>query len=171
MGQALQRHVAQDHFSNPVLEAIISVSIASNFINQQVDDACAPIGLTGAQYHVLRILCQNPKAGLSRTDILRRLVEKSVDVTRSINNLVKLGFVERLDDAQDKRVVLHRITQGGLESLSGIDQRLRSMMLKIGDQFSEEELKTLIALLEKVSLSDEQNASAHEHHYRRPSSH
>jgi len=155
MGQALQQHVAQDHFKNPALEAIINVSIASNFIKEKVDEACAPIGITAAQYHVLRILCQSPKRGLARGEILRRLVEKSVDVTRSINNLVKLGFVIREDDAQDRRVVLHRITTEGMESLVQIDSGLRGLMMQISSRIPEEELRMLSSLCEKLSLVEQ----------------
>ncbi len=155
MGQALQQHVAQDHFKNPALEAIINISIASNFIKEKVDEACAPIGVTAAQYHVMRILCQSPKHGLSRGDVLRRLVEKSVDVTRSINNLVKMGFVVREDDSLDRRVVLHRITPEGMESLARIDAGLRTLMMQISTRIPEAELRTLSALCEKLSLVEQ----------------
>ncbi len=153
MGQALQHHVAQEHFRSPVLEAIMNISVAASSIRANVEEACTPLGLTAAQYHILRILTQQPLSGLSRNDIVRRLIEKSVDVTRSINNLVSAGYVVREPDEHDRRIVLHKVTRGGIEALAGIDTSLRKHMMRIADSMSEEELSCLSRLCEKISLA------------------
>lgn len=150
MGEHLEKHISRTHFANPVLNAIINVNVAASFLQGKVNEACAPLGITGVQYNILRILQRSDNAGLSRNDIVKQLIEKSVDVTRSIDGLVKLGYVEREPSQEDRRIVLHRITSSGGVALESIDPNFRVMLNSIGSVFSSEELQTLSALCEKL---------------------
>lgn len=150
MGQALETHIARTHFENPILDAIININVAASFLHAKVDEACAPLGITGVQYNILRIVQRAPKEGFTRNDIVRQLIEKSVDVTRSIDGLVKLGFVEREPSSTDRRMVLHRITAQGNTALTSIDPQFRLMLNSIGAAFTEKELRSLSKLCEKV---------------------
>lgn len=159
MGQGLEKHIARAHFGNPILDAIINISVASNYLATKVDEACAPLGITGVQYNILRILKRAPEKGLSRNDIVRQLIEKSVDVTRSIDGLVQLGFVVRTPSETDRRIVLHTIKEEGVKALEQIDPNFRTMLNAIGAAFNAEELTTLSRLCEKIYTSDSGNAS------------
>ncbi len=138
------------HHRFPALDAIINVSIASEFLQQQVDKAVAPLAITGVQYNILRILKRVLPEGVSRTDILRQLIEKSVDVTRSIDGLAKLGYVERTRPEADRRLSMTKITEAGIRALEQVDPLFFTMLGEMNAVLSDDELRELSRLCEKL---------------------
>jgi DNA-binding MarR family transcriptional regulator len=139
--------------SNPALDAIITVSMAAEFLRSQVDKAVAPLEITGVQYNILRVLNRCSPEGLSRTEILRHLVEKSVDVTRSIDGLIRLGLVRRERPEQDRRLSITSITDTGIEALHKTDPLFYSMMTTMGERMNAEEFRELSRLCHKLIAS------------------
>lgn len=135
---------------SPVLNAMIQVSMTAAYINQQIDIAIVDLGITNVQYNVLRILKRHAPEGIARIDIMRQLVEQSVDLTRSINNLVNLGYVERMRPENDRRLVLHHITAEGVAALSKIDPLLRKMLSEIEGKLTAEEWLQISELCVKM---------------------
>jgi DNA-binding MarR family transcriptional regulator len=68
--------------------------------------------LTAAQYNVLRILRGAPD-GLTCGDIAGRMITRDPDITRLLDRLDRRGLIARARGAQDRRVVLTRITPSG----------------------------------------------------------
>jgi DNA-binding MarR family transcriptional regulator len=126
---------------NPVVELVINLSTANTYIRAKLDEACSPFGLTGAQYNLLRVLQHSGKPELTHSDLVNMIVEKSVDVTRSVNNMIKLGFVMRRSHESDRRVALHSITDSGRNALRQIDERFRGLLEAISSEFNAEELQ------------------------------
>ncbi len=139
------------HAQRPALNALIQVSMAASYVNQCVDEAIKPLKITNVQYNILRILTRAGDNGLSRSNILVHLTEKSVDLTRSVDGLVKLGFVRRDRPENDRRVVLHYITTSGGEALSQINPLFMQMLEGIEDKMSEEEWQTFAELCIKLT--------------------
>lgn len=139
--------------SNPALDAIITVSMAAEFLRTQVDKAVAPLEITGVQYNILRVLKRSSPEGLSRTEILRHLIEKSVDVTRSIDGLIRLGLVRRERPEQDRRLSITSITEAGIEALQKTDPLFYSMMSQMGNGMTEAEFRELSRLCHKLIAS------------------
>lgn len=135
---------------NPVVELVINLSTANTFIKAKLDEACSPFGLTGAQYNLLRVLQHSGKPELTHSDLVNMIVEKSVDVTRSVNNMIKLGFVMRRSHESDRRVALHSITDSGKNALREIDERFRGLLVAISNEFSAEELQTFSQLCHRL---------------------
>jgi DNA-binding MarR family transcriptional regulator len=135
---------------NPVVDVIINISTASTFIKAKLDEACSPLGLTGAQYNLLRVLHHSGKPELTHSELVQRIVEKSVDVTRAINNMIKLGFVTRRSDNHDRRVALHAITEDGVKALHEIDMRFRGLVIALSSAFSAEELQAFSSLCQRL---------------------
>jgi DNA-binding MarR family transcriptional regulator len=142
------------HHSHPVLDAIINVAVASAYLNAQVDRAVEPLHITGVQYNILRVLKRVHPRGVSRTEILRHLIEKSVDVTRSIDGLIRLGFVERVRPEEDRRLSITIITDKGVAALDAVDPLFFSMMGDIGKKLTEEEFRELSRLCRKLSVEE-----------------
>jgi DNA-binding MarR family transcriptional regulator len=135
---------------SPILQAIIGVSMAAEFIRQQVDTAVAPLDITGVQYNILRILKRAHPQGLARTDVLKNLIEKSVDVTRSIDGLVEAGLVERQRSDEDRRLSISCITDAGVKALERVDPHFYAMMNEMSAALSEEEYRQLTHLCNKL---------------------
>ncbi len=151
---------SQPRTVHPVVDAIVNVSLASAFIRTKLDEACAPMGLTGPQYHVLRILMHAPQRGFSRNEVLNSLVEKSVDLTRSINHLIELKLVQRETDKSDRRVALHTITKGGQEVLAIIDNQLRALHTRIAERLGEGDLRLLSELCSRFTNVETESTEA-----------
>lgn len=72
-------------------------------------------GVTPLQYNVLRILYVRDEDGdgMSVGAIGQTLVAPAPDVTRLLDRLEKLGYLERIRKADDRRVVRVRLTDAG----------------------------------------------------------
>lgn len=147
-------HQAPHQHSHPTLEAIINVSIAAEFLRTQVDKAVAPLDITGVQYNILRILKRAHPEGLSRTDVLKHLIEKSVDVTRSIDGLIRAGYVERVRPEEDRRLSITTITDKGIQALNDVDPHFYAMMGAMGEMLTSDEFRELCRLCKKLALSE-----------------
>ena len=56
MTEALSRRLKQPQFASPAQEALLSVIVAANTLNDIMDRICEEHGITRPQYNVLRIL-------------------------------------------------------------------------------------------------------------------
>jgi DNA-binding MarR family transcriptional regulator len=137
------------HHRNPVLGAILAVSMAAEYVRQKVDEAAAPLDITGTQYNILRVLRRVHPDGLSRTAILQHLIEKSVDVTRSIDGLVESGLVERRRTEEDRRLSIAVITEQGIHALEAVDPHFHAMLHAMEHVLTVEEWQEFIRLCEK----------------------
>ena len=78
-------------------------------------------GLTFAQYNVLRILLGGPKEGAPCQYIGERLLNRVPDVTRLLDRMQAAGLLSRSRGAEDRRVVLVRISAKGARLCRGLE--------------------------------------------------
>src|SRR5689334_19747100 len=76
--------------------------------------------LSPTQYNILRVLRGAPD-GLPCGEIANRLITRDPDITRLLDRMEKRGLISRCRDSQDRRMVLTRISEHGLESLARLD--------------------------------------------------
>ena len=145
-----KEHTTQSRYRFPALEAILDISIAAEFLRQQVDKACSPLGINGGQYAILRLLKRAYPDGMSRTEIVKNLIEKTTDVTRQIDGLEQKGFAERIRVQEDRRLSLARITQSGMEIMEKVDPLFMAMLAEISKSISEDECKEVSSLCKKI---------------------
>lgn len=139
---------------HPTLEAILNISRAAEYIRQQVDNAVKPLDITGVQYNILRILKRTHPEGLSRSEILKQLIEKSVDVTRSIDGLAETGLVERIRTEKDRRLSISKITETGIQALEQVDPLFYILLNQMTTFLNQEEYTQLSHLCEKLMRGD-----------------
>ena len=137
----------------PTLEAILKISMAAEFLRQRVDKACAPLQINGGQYAILRLLKRAYPNGMSRSEIVKHLIEKTNDVTRQIDGLVEKGYAERIRVEEDRRLSLAKITESGIAALMQIDPLFHTMLKEISASVSEDECMQLSNLCEKIYSS------------------
>ena len=133
------KHLEEEVFLN-LLRTAQPLSSATGETFKTVD-------LTSVQYNVLRILRGAGESGLTCGEISERLVTKDSDITRLLDRLENRNLVSRERDAKDRRVIVTRITEKGLETLKKLD---KPVIKGIKDQFahlSEKQLKQLNDLL------------------------
>lgn len=132
------------------LEAIIAISEAAVFLRDMLDSAVAPLGITSAQYTILRILKRALPNGCNRAEILRQVLGKKADLTRQLDGLERLGFIARTRPASDRRVVIATITFDGTEALKQVDPLFREMLAHLSKTLLPEQWVTVARLCRTI---------------------
>lgn len=128
-------------------EALLSIERTAAVLGHAVADALKQYGVTPTQYNVLRILRGAGKAGLCRNEVRERMIAQVPDVTRLLDRLAELGFIDRERSSGDRRLVTTRITTEGLRLLRQLDQPIADIHKQQLGHMSEQRLHTLIELL------------------------
>ena len=134
-------------FGSAEQEASLSIGRTAAQLDHEFADALKEYGITATQYNVLRILRGAGERGLCRYEISDRMVNLVPDVTRLLDRLENAGLIVRERGSEDRRHVLTRITQTGLELLTQLDGPIQDLHRKQLGHLSQEQLVTLIELL------------------------
>jgi len=102
--------------------------------------------------HDIRVLKEvNAHNDISQNEICEILKEDKITVSKSVKNLVALGYVERKKDSEDKRITRLSMTEKGKKDRSEI----MSIMKNTNDVFSRrmngEDVEKVLALLKCMS--------------------
>ena len=131
-------------------EAFLNLLRTSSRLEHGLAEAMKAHGLTLTQYNVLRILRGAGKEGLCRNEVQERMLTPVPDVTRLLDRLEEAGFVGRSRDSNDRRFVIARITEDGLDLLGRLDEPVVDQLDQRLGHLSKSELNSLIGLLEKA---------------------
>ena len=137
-------------FQSPVSEAVVSLMVAADHLDQAADTVCQRHGLTSDQYNVLRILRGVHPGGHPRCEIARRMIHRSPDVTRMLDRLCRQGIVSRARNPEDRRESIATITAAGLALLERVDPELQRAQAEVTSALSEPELRRLSRLCDAL---------------------
>jgi DNA-binding MarR family transcriptional regulator len=153
---SLPRSTLQDEirqtvpFSSVQGEALLSIMHTADVVHRRAAKVMEPFGVTPQQYNVLRILRGAGGSGLPTLDIADRMIEQAPGITRMIDRLEAKKLVSRERGAGDRRQVVCRITREGLDLLAKMDAPVAELGASAVGQASEDDLATLIAILDRV---------------------
>jgi DNA-binding MarR family transcriptional regulator len=102
--------------------------------------------LSATQYNVLRILRGSPE-GLPCGEIASRMITRDPDITRLLDRLEKRELISRRRETKDRRMVMARITPGGLKLLARLDAPVQEAHRKQLGHLGRERLRALTKLL------------------------
>jgi DNA-binding MarR family transcriptional regulator len=111
--------------------------------------------LTPQQYNALRLLRGEYPEPMPTLALAGRLVSRSPDITRLLDKLESKGLIERDRPAENRRVVLVRITANGLTLLGSLDAPLRECHTRQLGHLSQDQLKSLVNLLRQARAAHE----------------
>jgi DNA-binding MarR family transcriptional regulator len=83
------------------------------------------------------------------TEISRVLCISKPNVTTLISKLIEDGLAQRSHDEKDRRVIYVTITEKGKKAVQRYRKVIKKYMLKVFEQFSADELKDILAGVEK----------------------
>jgi MarR family transcriptional regulator, organic hydroperoxide resistance regulator len=154
MAGRLQREIKQSKpFRNLRAEAYLNLLKTADVLEQATAAALKPYGISGTQYNVLRILRGAGPDGLRCSEIGSRMITRDPDITRLLDRMETRKLVVRQREEKDRRVVLTRITEAGLELLRELQQPLETLLeTKLG-HIGIQKLRSLIELLELARAS------------------
>lgn len=137
-------------FRSPSHEATLGLLRTTNQVRRLFSRIVEPRGITLQQYNVLRILRGAGPDGLPTLAISERMVERMPGITRLIDRLEEKSMVVRERSTTDRRLVVCRITPGGLGLLDELDPEINEADDHCLDMLSTEEQQQLIRLLDKI---------------------
>lgn len=137
-------------FRSVAHEAVISLMVAADHLDQVAEAVFQRHGLTGDQYNVLRILRGVHPEGHPRCEIARRMIHRSPDVTRMLDRLCRQGVVSRTRNPDDRRESIATITRAGLALLERVDPDLQRAQAELTSPLSEAELRRLSRLCDAL---------------------
>ncbi len=135
---------------SPVDEAIVSLMLSGSWLGERLDRALGELGVSFAQYNVLRILGGIGAEGHPRCEIARRMIDRAPDVTRLIDRLESRGLVERDRDPEDGRRSRARITPAGLDVLHQATAALGVVGAEVARRLTSAEQRELARLCEAL---------------------
>jgi DNA-binding MarR family transcriptional regulator len=105
-------------------------------------------GLTGAQYAYILRICREP--GITQEALSRALCIHKSNVARQVEKLEQNGFLTRCQDEADRRVWRVYPTARAEEIRPLVRETVRTWNAYLTADFTEEELDTLLSLMERV---------------------
>jgi len=125
------------------------------YVQSEMASFFKPYKLTPQQFNTMRILTNKEieKTGLPTLELMYYLIQKLPDITRLINHLEKLQYVERYRIANDRRVVMVRITAKGKKLVNFLETPIIKTAEERLKHYSKEELVDFNNLLIKLMNS------------------
>lgn len=142
--------IKQKSFSSPHEMALINVLFTSNWLRDKQKEYFYPYDLKPQHFNVLRILKGKYPDNSCPGDIKDVMLDKSPDLTRLIDKMMKMGLVERNVCQENRRKVDVKITDKGLSIVDDISERMNAMYTLWKDKLSEKEAQKLSELLDKL---------------------
>lgn len=141
--------VIKSKFSDEWSKVVVNAIYTGNMFTELVVTALKPYQLNDQHYNILRILKgQHPKCA-SPGYIKEVLLNKRGDLTRLTDKLVKMGYVERYANPENRRMVNLRITDSGLKMVNLIAKELTHTDV-VKNNLTETEAQQLNTLLDKL---------------------
>jgi len=151
MAGKLQKELKQTKpFKSMEEEVILNLARTTEYLLSRVAEVFKQADLTPTQYNALRILRGAGAEGLSCGEIGERMVTTVPDVTRLLDRLESRELISRERPANNRRVVITRITKEGLRLLAGLDVPVVESHRKLAGHLGKKGLTTLNELLEAL---------------------
>lgn len=151
MSPNLREEIKQTRpFSSREQEAYLSVGRTWAVLEHSTAEALKPHGITPTQYNVLRILRGAGAEGLSRNEVMERMIARVPDATRLLDRMEAAGLILRERSSTDRRFVTTHVTDRGLELLAHLDAQVADLHQRQFRTLDQESLRTLVELLERV---------------------
>ena len=151
----LQKELKQNKpFRSLEEEVILNIARTAEYLAAAGAAVLKSADLTGTQYNVLRILRGAGAEGLTCSQISERMITKESDITRLLDRVESRGLISRERPASNRRIVVARITDGGLRVLEELDEPVDELNRKLVGHLGREKQKILSELLEAIRKSD-----------------
>jgi DNA-binding MarR family transcriptional regulator len=103
-------------------------------------------------YNVLKVVARVGESGMPSQSIAQYMVARDPDITRLVDRLEKDLLIERERDERDRRIVLVRVTQLGLDTIQELDPLIWELHRQQLGHLNGEKLKLLNQLLVEIRM-------------------
>jgi DNA-binding MarR family transcriptional regulator len=145
-----QRVIDETGANVPEQQAYLNLIRAAEVLGLGLVDLMGQHGLSGKQYNVLRAVRRAGESGIPISQIGEQMTDPKADVTRFMDRLERDGFVERVHDRVDRRVVRVHLTPKGTATLAAIDEPIIALHRAQFSHMTVDEITRLTELLRKL---------------------
>lgn len=124
------------------------IALAHRHYLMYLNRRLAPWGLSGSQYLFILNICRQP--GLTQDKLPDIIHINKSNVTRTLAQLERRGFIRREVHPQDRRTAAVFPTQKALDAYPHVCEIIAGWDASVTDHLSEEEKETLQGLLKRV---------------------
>lgn len=150
MGDDLKKRIGKrEPFETRQEEALLDLVRTADRVQARVGRLLKEHGLTHAQYNVLRIL-RGLGGPTPILEVAERMLTETPGITGLIDRLEKLEFVRRRRCEHDRRVIFVVLGPKAEGVLRGLDGPMAELRASLCSGLSENELSTLVRLLDRV---------------------
>ena len=128
----------------------VKLARAFSSFNKRSIESIRTFGLTQPQFAVIEII--GHLGPLKVGEICNKMLVSGGNMTLVLDNIEKLGFIERVHSLEDRRAILIQLTQKGKDLFDDVFKNHAEHVAKLMSVLSVEEQKTLGELLKKLGL-------------------
>ncbi|MFN6038134.1 MAG: MarR family winged helix-turn-helix transcriptional regulator [Bacteroidota bacterium] len=148
----IEEAIKQNRFDSSHQKAIINIIYTANWIRDRQCELFVKHELLPQHYNILRILKGKHPGPSSPGQIKEVMLDKSNDITRLIDKLVKKGLAKRNLCETNRRKIDVFITVKGLSLLKEINEPFKKHISALKKIISVKEAENLSELLDKFRL-------------------
>lgn len=132
-------------------EGLLNIYYTASRIKKRASEFFRQHNLTDVQFNLMMLLqYQGGEEGLSQVNLSRMMLVNRANITSLIDRMERSGLVTRSVSADDRRYNLIRLTPQGKKMLLAVEDAYMKEIKRIMGAISPDELKTLMALLERI---------------------
>ncbi len=134
---------------NECSKALMLVQQLVKLYQRYSSDVCRRFSLSQAELDIIAFINNNPEFDTAKDICELRMLKKSI-VSQSLDKLVKRGYIEKLPDPSDRRLLHICFTPAAAECLDEIESMQQNYFSAIFSCYTEEDSMALLKLLEKL---------------------
>ncbi|GAA3933202.1 MarR family transcriptional regulator [Chitinophaga oryziterrae] len=146
----IEQAINQRKFRDEHHKVVVNLLYTGNWLRDALGTNLKAHGLLPQHYNALRIIRGKHPEPLSAGSIKEVMLDKASDVTRLLDKLEKLNFIQRRLCPHNRRKMDINITTQGLLLLDQLDEPMDGFYKDLIERLTEDEAKTLSDLLDKM---------------------
>lgn len=155
------------HDGEKLKQILVWIGVANQLLTTRFNQRMAESHLPLPQFTLLNHFSRDPQQGHTITQLASAFQANQPAITKTVQHLVKKGFLNVQVSREDKRVKYHYITSAGLEAHREAIAHILPDAQLMFDQWSVEEIDRLHQALFRLKnwLDDHRNLENHEDYY------
>lgn len=146
----IEQEIKQGSFDSEQERLMINIMYTANQFTLRGNRDLKPFDLTTQQFNALRILRGQKGCPLSVKEMEGRMLDRSSNISRLVDKLLKKSLIDRLVCEEDRRRVDLSITAKGMDLLAQIDEVHKEMKSALKEVLTEEEALMANSILDKL---------------------
>ena len=131
------------------LKAFIAMSRALNEINRNTISIVKEYGISTSQFAVLEALYH--KGDLTVGEVQEKILSTSGTIAVVIRNLENSGLIYKIQDSNDKRRYILKLSDKGLDLIAKVYPKNEKMLLSVMSSLNQEELNNLLLYMKRLT--------------------